>query len=347
VEPILQVRGLRTYFYTDERVVRAVDGISYDLYPGKTLAVVGESGSGKSVHALSILRLLPEPPAKVVAGEILFGGKDLLKLGQAEMEKVRGNRIAMIFQEPMTSLNPVMRVGEQIAESVILHQKATPEKAMAKAVDLLKKVGIPHAEERVKDYPHQFSGGMRQRAMIAMALSCEPDVLIADEPTTALDVTIQAQILELMKQLQKEFKMAIILITHNIGVVAEMADDVAVMYAGRQVEYAKVEDLFKAPKHPYTQGLLESVPSVYTRKERLAAIPGQPPELTKEFTGCPFTPRCACAMDRCKTQDPPQFFLENERMSNCWKQEGESKKTRHRYEQEKELLPVPPGGHKA
>ena len=316
-EPVLSVRGLRTHFVTPERTVKAVDGVSYDLHPGKTLAVVGESGSGKSVHALSILRLLPEPPAKVVGGEILFQGKDLLKMKHEEMRKIRGNRIAMIFQEPMTSLNPVLKVGEQIAEAVILHQGKTKAEAWAKAVDLLKKVGIPHPEERVNDFPHQFSGGMRQRAMIAIALSCEPDVLIADEPTTALDVTIQAQILELMKDLQREYNMAIVLITHNIGVVAEMADDVIVMYAGRPVEHASVSDLFKNPKHPYTQGLLNSVPSIYERKERLEAIAGQPPDLSAGFVGCPFTPRCPKAMEKC-SQDPPQFHLEGGRMSNCW-----------------------------
>jgi oligopeptide/dipeptide ABC transporter ATP-binding protein len=333
-QPVLSVKGLRTYFELDGHVIRAVDGISYDLHPGKTLAVVGESGSGKSVHALSILRLLPEPPAKIVAGQILFKGRDLLTMPPEELRQIRGNRIAMIFQEPMTSLNPVLTVGEQIAETIVLHQNATQEAAWAKAVVLLQKVGIPHASERVHDYPHQFSGGMRQRAMIAIALSCEPDVLIADEPTTALDVTIQAQILELMKDLQKEFKMAIVLITHNIGVVAEMADEVAVMYAGRQVEYASVGDLFKTPKHPYTQGLLNSVPSVYTKKERLEAIPGQPPELNKEFAGCPFVPRCACAEERCKNQDPPEFELAGGRMSNCWKQEKESLNAGHRYDSE-------------
>jgi oligopeptide/dipeptide ABC transporter ATP-binding protein len=330
-QPVLSVKGLRTYFELDDRVVRAVDGVSYDLMPGRTLAVVGESGSGKSVHALSILRLLPEPPARVVAGEILYKGRDLLKLPAEELRKIRGNRIAMIFQEPMTSLNPVLTVGEQIAETIILHQGATKEAAWAKAVELLKKVGIPHPDERVNDFPHQFSGGMRQRAMIAIALSCEPDVLIADEPTTALDVTIQAQILDLMKSLQKEYGTAIILITHNIGVVAEMADDVAVMYAGRQVEFASVGDLFKNPKHPYTQGLLNSVPSIYSKKEKLEAIPGQPPEVLKEFPGCPFVPRCACAEERCKDQDPPEFALAGGRMSNCWKQEKEAKDTRHRY----------------
>ena len=332
MEPVLSVRGLRTHFVTPERTVSAVDGLTYDLHPGKTLAVVGESGSGKSVHALSILRLLPEPPAKVVAGRVLFRGRDLLKMPAEEMRAVRGNRIAMIFQEPMTSLNPVLRVGTQIAEAVILHQKASKEQAWAKAADLLGKVGIPHPEERVHDYPHQFSGGMRQRAMIAIALSCEPDVLIADEPTTALDVTIQAQILELMKDLQREYRMAVILITHNIGVVAEMADDVVVMYAGRPVESAAALDLFRDPRHPYTKGLLASVPSIYERKDRLAAIPGQPPDLGEGFPGCPFAPRCPVVMERCRTQDPPQFHLEGGRMANCWNAEDGSEGRRHRFE---------------
>jgi len=332
VEPVLSVRGLRTHFVLPERTVQAVDGLTYDLYPGKTLAIVGESGSGKSVHALSILRLLPEPPAKVVAGEILFQGRDLLKMPSEEMRAVRGNRIAMIFQEPMTSLNPVLTVGEQIAEAILLHQKKTKEEAWAKSVDLLRKVGIPHPEERVNDYPHQFSGGMRQRAMIAIALSCEPDVLIADEPTTALDVTIQAQILELMKDLQREYRMAIILITHNIGVVAEMADDVVVMYAGRPVEHAPIGELFKNPKHPYTKGLLASVPSIYERKERLEAISGQPPDLTGGFVGCPFAPRCPAVLERCAKDDPPQFHLKGGRMSNCWKTEEESEERSHRFE---------------
>jgi oligopeptide transport system ATP-binding protein len=332
-ETVLSVRGLRTHFVTPERTVQAVDGVTYDLAAGKTLAVVGESGSGKSVHALSILGLLPMPPAKIVGGEILFRGEDLLKAKPERMREVRGNRIAMIFQEPMTSLNPVLRVGEQIAEAVMLHQGASKEKAWAKAVDLLKKVGIPHPEERVHDYPHQFSGGMRQRAMIAIALSCEPDVLIADEPTTALDVTIQAQILELMKDLQREYKMAIILITHNIGVVAEMADDVIVMYAGRPVEHAPCADLFKDPKHPYTKGLLASVPSIYEKKERLEAIPGQPPDLgAGPLTGCPFKPRCECAMERCGAEDPAQYHLKGGRMANCFKVEDVSLEKSHRFE---------------
>ncbi|MBI3299144.1 MAG: ABC transporter ATP-binding protein [Elusimicrobia bacterium] len=323
-EPILSVRGLKTEFVTPDYRVVAVDGLSYDLHAGRTLAVVGESGSGKSVHALSILRLLPVPPARITAGEVLYRGRDLLKLPEAELRRLRGDRLAMIFQEPMTSLNPVMRVGEQIAESVALHKGASDAAAAARAVELLGKVGIPAPEKRARDYPHQFSGGMRQRAMIAMALACDPDILIADEPTTALDVTIQAQILELMKALQREFKMAMVLITHNIGVVAEMADDVVVMYAGRAVEKASVHEVFKTPAHPYTRALLGSVPSIYTRKERLAAIAGQPPDLAAPRAGCPFAPRCAEALERCAAEDPPPFPLPGGRMSNCWLVEGKT-----------------------
>ena len=318
MEPILSVRNLKTYFYLEEGLVRAVDGLSYDLYPGKTMAIVGESGSGKSVHALSIMRLIPEPPGRTVGGEILYRGQDLLKLAPDKMRHLRGSKIAMIFQEPMTSLNPVIRVGEQIAESAVVHLGLSPSKAHNKAVSLLKKVGIPNAKERAMDYPHQFSGGMRQRAMIAMALACDPDILIADEPTTALDVTIQAQILELIRDVQKEFKMAVILITHNIGVVAEMADDVVVMYAARAVEKASVAEIFASPKHPYTRGLLNSIPSLIGRKSRLVAIPGQPPQLTERLRGCPFAPRCAEVMSECKQNDPVDFMLEKGRLVNCW-----------------------------
>ncbi|MBI4424382.1 MAG: ABC transporter ATP-binding protein [Elusimicrobia bacterium] len=333
-EPLLSVRRLRTQFHVEGRVVRAVDGLSYDLEPGKTLAVVGESGSGKSVHALSILRLLPEPPARIAGGEILFRGKDLLKAEPEELRRVRGNRIAMIFQEPMTSLNPVLTVGEQIAEAVVEHQKLSPGAGLEKAVALLRKVGIPNPERRVKDYPHQFSGGMRQRAMIAMALSCEPDILIADEPTTALDVTIQAQILDLIRQLQQDLRMAVILITHNIGVVAGMADDVVVMYAARAVEKGTVEEIFRDPKHPYTRGLLASVPSIYERKDRLAAIVGQPPDLGEPAPGCPFEPRCPDAMAACRTEDPLEYTVGEGRMANCllYKESASRRAHRHRAE---------------
>lgn len=315
--PLLSVRDLRTYFYTDCGVVRAVDGFGYDLRAGETLAVVGESGCGKSVHALSILRLIPEPPGRIVSGEILYKGTDLLKLSGGEMRAIRGNKIAMIFQEPMTSLNPVLTIGDQIAEAVVLHQGLKYPDAMDKAVSLLKKVGIPHPEARVRDYPHQFSGGMRQRAMIAIALSCDPDILIADEPTTALDVTIQAQILELIQGLQRELAMSVILITHNMGVVAEMADEVVVMYAARAVEKAKVQDLFSSPKHPYTQCLLNSVPSLFERKRNLKAIQGQPPELTEPFPGCPFEPRCPEAKPRCKVENPDDYPVGREHVANC------------------------------
>ncbi|MHB2026883.1 MAG: ABC transporter ATP-binding protein [Elusimicrobiota bacterium] len=321
MDPILSVDNLGVVFRTDSGLVRAVDGISYDLFSGKTLAIVGESGSGKSVHALSILRLLPEPPAEIVSGQILFEGRDLLSMSRANMRMVRGNRIAMIFQEPMTSLNPVLTVGEQIAEAVMIHRKIGRSEALRKAAELLDKVGIPHASERIGDYPHQFSGGMRQRAMIAMALSCDPDVLIADEPTTALDVTIQAQILDLLKELQRDLNMAIVLITHNLGVVAEMADEVCVMYAGRQMEQAEVGELFKNPRHPYTRGLLNSVPSLYDRKDRLEAIPGQTPDLMAVIKGCPFEPRCALAMPRCRNERPARFSPAPRHYSFCWKED--------------------------
>jgi oligopeptide/dipeptide ABC transporter ATP-binding protein len=322
--PILSVKGLKTEFRTEDYTVRAVDGLSYDLPKGKTVAIVGESGSGKSVHALSILGLLPTPPAKVIGGEILFDGADLLRATPESVRRLRGNRIAMIFQEPMTSLNPVMRIGEQIAEAVKLHKGLSDEKARARAAELLGKVGIPAAEKRLDDYPHQFSGGMRQRVMIAMALSCDPDILIADEPTTALDVTIQAQILELMKDLQREFNMALVLITHNIGVVAEMADEVVVMYAGRAVEHAPCEEIFRNPKHPYTKSLLAAVPSIYSRKERLASIPGQPPDLAEGIIGCPFAPRCADRHERCEKEDAPLFSISDRHTARCWLVEQEA-----------------------
>jgi oligopeptide/dipeptide ABC transporter ATP-binding protein len=317
-EPVLSVRNLKTHFYLEEGLVRAVDGLSYDLHAGQTLAVVGESGCGKSVHALSLMRLIPEPPGRIVGGEVLYRGQDLLKLPPERMRQIRGHKIAMIFQEPMTSLNPVMRVGDQISESAIIHLGLSPQAAERKAVALLKKVGIPNPKERAQAYPHQFSGGMRQRAMIAMALACDPDILIADEPTTALDVTIQAQILELVKELQRESGMAVILITHNIGVVAQMADEVAVMYAARVVEKAPVDELFRAPKHPYTRGLLQSIPSLAGRKERLTAIPGQPPALIERLRGCPFAPRCSDVMSECKQNDPMDYVLESRRRVNCF-----------------------------
>ncbi|MBI4679390.1 MAG: ABC transporter ATP-binding protein [Elusimicrobia bacterium] len=326
--PVLSVQGLRVHFDADDGVVRAVDGISYDLEAGRTLAVVGESGCGKSVHALSILGLLPRPPARIAGGAVLFQGRDLLDIDEEGLRSIRGKRIAMIFQEPMTALNPVLTIGEQIAEALLCHGKA--DRAEAKAAELLRRVGIPGPEERLRDYPHRFSGGMRQRAMIAMALACGPEVLIADEPTTALDVTIQAQILDLIRRLQEESGTAVVLITHNIGVVAEAAQDVAVMYAGRIVERAQVMELFREPLHPYTRGLLDSVPSLTKRKERLSAIDGQPPELLREPCGCPFADRCSRALPRCRADDPPEFLLPGGRMTNCWLASDAAVEVRHR-----------------
>ena len=317
-EPLLSVRNLKTYFYTDEGVVKAVDGLTYDLHKGETLGIVGESGCGKSVHALSVMRLIPQPPGKIVEGEILFESTNLLGLPEDEMRRIRGNRIAMIFQEPMTSLNPVLTIGEQIAEAVMLHQGLNKKDAWDRAAEMLEKVKIPLAKERVRDYPHQFSGGMRQRVMIAMALSCNPSILIADEPTTALDVTIQAQILDLMRGLQEEFNMAIIMITHNLGVVAELCDNVVVMYAGKPIEHADVKRTFRDPKHPYTWGLLHSIPKLYERKERLIPIEGQPPSLIDLPPGCPFTPRCPFAMEICVKADPPDYVVGPDHYAKCY-----------------------------
>lgn len=269
---LLEVKNLKTYFYTDDGVSKAVDDVSYSLNRGETLGLVGESGCGKSVSALSIMRLIPEPPGKIVGGEILFEGRSLLNLTEAEMQEVRGNDIGMIFQEPMTSLNPVFTCGDQISEAIILHQKLTKDQAKDKAIEMLKLVGIPAPEQRFGEYPHQLSGGMRQRVMIAMALSCNPDLLIADEPTTALDVTVQAQILELIGKLQKELGMGVIMITHDLGVIAEVCTKVAVMYASKVVEYGTVEEIFYNPKHPYTIGLMSSIPKLNKKKSRLSTI---------------------------------------------------------------------------
>jgi oligopeptide/dipeptide ABC transporter ATP-binding protein len=317
-DPLLSVRNLKTYFYTDEGVVKAVDGLSYDLHRGETLGIVGESGCGKSVHALSVMRLIPTPPGKIVDGQILFEGRDLLKLSDENMRKIRGNRIAMVFQEPMTSLNPVLTIGEQIAEAVMLHQKLDRKAAWNRAAEMLERVKIPLARDRVKEYPHQFSGGMRQRVMIAMALSCNPSVLMADEPTTALDVTIQAQIIELMRELQREFGTSIIMITHNLGVVAEMCDNVVVMYAGRPIEHTNIKRIFQEPKHPYTWGLLHSVPKLYERRERLIPIEGQPPSLIDLPPGCSFAPRCPFVMEVCVQTDPPDFTVGQGHTAKCY-----------------------------
>ncbi len=309
-QPLLEIVDLKTWFFTRDGIVRAVDGVSFHVMPGETLAIVGESGCGKSVTALSILRLVPSPPGRVVDGAIRLAGRNLLDLGEAEMRQVRGNDISMIFQEPMTSLNPVLTIGRQIAETLILHQRLDRKAALAKAADMLRLVHIPEAERRLTEYPHQMSGGMRQRVMIAMALACNPKLLIADEPTTALDVTIQAQILDLMRELKAKIDAAIILITHDLGVVAEMAQRVVVMYAGRKAEEAPVRQLFRRPLHPYTKGLLNSVPKLRAslapeRLPRLAEIRGTVPSLADEIPGCPFAPRCGFASDICRCEMPP------------------------------------------
>jgi oligopeptide transport system ATP-binding protein len=325
---LLEVKNLRTYFYTQEGVVRAVDGVSWDLEEGETLGLVGESGCGKSVTAMSILRLIPQPPGRIVDGEIIFEGKDLLKMSTSELRTIRGNRIGMVFQEPMTSLNPVLTIGNQLTEAIKLHLGMDDQEANARAVELLEMVGIPEAEGRLKDYPHQFSGGMRQRVMIAMALSCNPKLLLADEPTTALDVTIQAQILDIMARLSREFGTAVVVITHNLGVVARYADRVNVMYAGRIVEMGTATDIFKNPRHPYTVGLMSSVPRLdATEHVRLTTIDGQPPLLIDPIPGCPFEARCDWRIDKCHT-DAPQLEMINEgHFAACWRNPQTDAKT--------------------
>jgi len=324
--PLLAIEDLQTHFFTRDGVVRAVDGVSYAVEAGETLAVVGESGCGKRVTALSILRLVPSPPGRVVGGAIRFEGVDLLQIGEGEMRRIRGNQISMIFQEPMTSLNPVLTVSRQITETLILHQGLTARAAAARAIEMLRLVRIPEPERRARQYPHELSGGMRQRVMIAMALACYPKLLIADEPTTALDVTIQAQILDLMRELKSEIGAAIILITHDLGVVAEMAQRVVVMYAGRKVEEAPVGDLFRRPQHPYTLGLLASVPrlgATLGRAEppRLAEIPGTVPSLRDPIVGCAFSPRCAYATERCSREAPPLEAKTSAHLAACFESE--------------------------
>ena len=323
---LLKIRSLHTYFFTDEGVAKAVDGVDLELEEGGTLGLVGESGCGKSVTALSIMRLIPEPPGKIVEGEITFNGTNLLTLSEAEMRKIRGRSISMIFQEPMTSLNPVFQIGDQIAEVLRLHEGMSRKEAWNRSVEMLKLVGIPAPERRVMEYPHQLSGGMRQRAMIAMALACGPKLMIADEPTTALDVTIQAQILELMNRLQKEKGMSLILITHNLGVIAETARKVAVMYAGRIVEYTDVRSIFATPKHPYTQGLLKSIPRLdahHGRKEKLEAIPGLVPSLLDLPAGCKFSNRCKYVFERC-VEEPPLLAPVPGHLVRCWLHESKT-----------------------
>ena len=315
---LLEIDGLRTYFYVEDGVAKAVDGVSYQIHRGETLAVVGESGCGKSVTALSILQLVPNPPGRIVGGRIVFEGRDLTQLDERAMRQVRGNDIAMIFQEPMTSLNPVFTVGYQIMEAIVLHQEKTWAQAREQAIALLRQVGIPSPETRVDDYPHQMSGGMKQRVMIAMALSCEPKLLIADEPTTALDVTIQAQILELLKKLSAERNMAVLLITHDLGVVAEMAHHVAVMYAGKIVEYGSAEQIFSAPQHPYTHGLFRSRPKLGQKVERLAVIPGSVPNPLDFPSGCGFRTRCERVEAKCAELVPPLQDLGDGHTCACW-----------------------------
>ncbi|NMB00038.1 MAG: ABC transporter ATP-binding protein [Firmicutes bacterium] len=318
-EKLLSVRNLKTYFYTDDGVIPAVDGISFDLDKGGTLGIVGESGCGKSVTSLSIMGLVPQPPGKIEDGVIEFEGKNLLELSEAEMRGIRGNEISMIFQEPMTSLNPVFTVGNQIAEAITLHQRLDKSTARERAIEMLRLVGIPSPEQRVDDYPHQMSGGMRQRVMIAMALSCNPKLLIADEPTTALDVTIQAQILDLMRELRENLGTAIMMITHDLGVIAELVEKVAVMYTGKIVEAATTNAIFKNPRHPYTIGLLASIPRLDGDGSRLQAIPGSVP-IPGEFPkACGFHPRCPFAEILCTEIRPPSFIVDQDHSVACWK----------------------------
>jgi len=323
--PLIEVRGLKTYFYTEGGVTRAVDGVDFAIEPEKTLGIVGESGCGKSITALSILRLIPSPPGRIDAGEILFWRNgnvvDLTKLDPRgrQMRLIRGNEIAMIFQDPMTALNPVYTIGSQIMESIMLHQRLSKQAARRKAIAMLQAVKIPSPEQRIDEYPHQLSGGMRQRAMIAMALSCNPALLIADEPTTALDVTIQAQVLELMNSLRSEFKAAILFITHDLGVIAGMSDDVAVMYLGKIIEIGSVRDIFNNPRHPYTQGLMNSIPSLSTRtKKRLVSIEGVVPDPREVPQGCGFSPRCPRAREICARQIPVLQEVTPGHRVSCW-----------------------------
>ncbi len=315
---LLEVNDLKTYFFTSDGTIPAVDNISFYVNHGETLGVVGESGCGKSVTSLSIMRLIASPPGKIVSGEILLEGVDLVKISNEKMRKIRGSRISMIFQEPMTSLNPVHTIGRQITESIKLHQQLNQRQANEKAIELLSQVGIPLPAQRTKEYPHQLSGGMRQRVMIAMALSCNPQLLIADEPTTALDVTIQAQILELLKKLKSTYNMAIMIITHDLGVIADMAERVMVMYAGKVVEESGVRDLFKDPRHPYTRGLLDSIPRVNEKRESLHVIEGTVPNPASFPAGCRFHPRCKLRETICSEEEPPLVSFGSGRRVSCW-----------------------------
>ena len=317
--PLLEVNGLKTQFFTQDGVVQAVRGVSFYVGEGETLGIVGESGCGKSVSVLSVMRLIPQPPGKIVDGEVIFDGQDLVKVSDDEIRRVRGNKIAMIFQDPMTSLNPVLTIGRQIGEALELHMGMNREEARTRSAELLSMVGIPEAEMRLDDYPHQFSGGMRQRAMIAMSLACNPRLLIADEPTTALDVTIQAQIVDLVKRLRDEIGMAVIWITHDLGVVAGLADRMMVMYAGTVVEEAQVKEAYGDPRHPYTMGLLGSLPRLdVVRSDKLQSIEGLPPDLIDPPPGCPFQPRCAYAIEKCETEIPPLEPVGPRHRIACW-----------------------------
>jgi peptide/nickel transport system ATP-binding protein len=315
---LVVVKDLKTYFFTEDGVVKAVDGVSFKIKEGETVGIVGESGCGKSITSMSLMRLVPNPPGKIVGGEIIIDDKKILELSEAEMRQIRGNDIAVIFQEPMTSLNPVFTIGYQISEAIVLHQGLNEEEAKKKSIEMLKLVGIPRADEIVDAYPHELSGGMRQRAMIAMAMSCNPKLLIADEPTTALDVTIQAQILDLMKDLKKKSGSSIMLITHDLGVVAEMCDYVVVMYSGKVVEESNVVEVFKNPMHPYTVGLLASKPMINEDKERLDSIPGQVPNPLRLPEGCYFYPRCSKCIDKCKKEQPPLREVAPGHKVACW-----------------------------
>jgi oligopeptide transport system ATP-binding protein len=317
--PLLQVNNLKTYFYGDHSIVKAVNDVSFDVRHGETLAIVGESGSGKSVTAMSILRLIPNPPGEIVGGEIFLEGEDLLAMDEDQVRDIRGNKIAMIFQEPMTSLNPVLTIGRQIAEPIEIHQNVSKKNIIERGVELLRKVQIPDPRTRLDAYPHQFSGGMRQRAMIAMSLACEPKLIIADEPTTALDVTVQAQILELLQGLIRSGHSSMILITHDLGVVARYADRINVMYAGRIVEQGTARDIYNTPKHPYSIGLMQSVPRLdQDTREKLKPIEGQPPDLGNPPPGCPFHPRCSFAVGRCSQENPPLEHVGGEHWKACW-----------------------------
>ena len=318
-EILLDVRDLQTQFHTGAGIVRAVDGVSWDVKPGETVALVGESGCGKSVSALSVMRLVAAPAGRIVGGQIIFKGRDLLGLPEDEMRKIRGREIAMVFQEPMTSLNPVLTVGRQLTEPCEIHLGMSTTESRARAIEILGLVGIADAERRLKQYPHQFSGGMRQRLMIAMALACNPSLILADEPTTALDVTIQAQILELMKDLSRRLGVAMLMITHNLGVVARYADRVNVMYAGKIIERGTAREIYGNPRHPYTLGLLRSVPRLdEPKREKLAPIQGQPPDLSRLPPGCSFAPRCSYAIERCRVERPPLEAVDDGHLSACW-----------------------------